>query len=274
MKIFIDSANVDEIREAISWGIVDGITTNPSLIKKAVNYFRDKGKVLSMDEYIKELVNISGSGHPVSLEVVHTDSQQMVDDGKKLFGKFNKFAENVVIKVPVNPSMSEDSGSDFDGLKAMRTLSSEGIPVNATLVMSPSQALLAAKAGATYVSPFAGRIDDFLRESASLDFKKEDYYPEGGLEYEENILIDEGIVSGVHLVETIKLIFDQYHLKTEIIAASVRNTRQAYELAETGVQIATIPFNVIRGMITHKKTFEGMRNFMRDTIVDYSELFK
>ncbi|MGB9694857.1 MAG: transaldolase family protein [Caldisericaceae bacterium] len=274
MKIFIDSANIEEIEEAISWGIVDGVTTNPSLIKKAANYFIERGKVISMEEYLKQLVKVSGPKRPVSLEVIHTDFEGIVSDAKKLFEKFNPVAQNVVIKVPVNPSVQKGGLNDFDGLKAIAVLSHEGIPVNATLIMNPTQAILAAKAGAFYVSPFAGRVDDYIRESAGIEFKKEDYYPEGGLEYEDSVLMDEGIVSGVHLVETIKVIFEHYSLKAEVIAASVRNVRQVYELAETGTEIATIPFSVIKRMVVHEKTYEGMRNFVKDTIVDYSELFK
>ncbi len=274
MKIFIDSANIDEIKEASSWGIVEGVTTNPSLIKKAVDYFREKGIVLSMEEYLSKLLEVAGAGHPVSLEVLGVTENQMTEEALIIFEKFNPIANNVVIKIPVNPETGEFTGHAFDGMKAIKKLNSMNIPVNATLIMSPTQALLAAKAGATYVSPFAGRIDDYLRVNASITFGKSDYYPEEGLDINNVVLSDEGIVSGVDLVASIKDILENYDMETQIIAASLRNARQVRELAEVGVHIATIPFEVIKELLSHPKTKEGMINFLKDKVKDYEEILK
>ncbi len=274
MKIFVDTANIDEIKEAFSWGIVDGVTTNPSLIKKAVNFYKEKGKSFTMEDYIKELLLTAGKGRPVSLEVIGNTEEDMYREANILFEKFNKFAENVVIKIPVNPETNENGTHNFDGLKVIKKLSDNSIPVNVTLIMSPVQALLAAKAGAAYVSPFAGRIDDFLRSRANITFEKHDYYPAEGLVMNEGVLNDNGIVSGVDLVASIVDIFENYDFKTKVLAASVRNARQVRELAEVGADVATIPFAVIKEMVLHYKTREGMEKFSKDTIPEYRDIFE
>ena len=243
MKIFIDTAELDEIKQAISWGIINGVTTNPSLIRRAVD--RRGGKI-SMEDYIKEIVKISPG--PVSLEVIGQTSEEMIRQGRLLHKKFSPFGE-VAVKIPINPSMKEDEGLDFEGLKAIRQLSMEGIAVNVTLIMTPEQALLAAKAGAAYASPFAGRIDDFIRANLGMkrgyDFQKEDYFDyellrrarekrlDKALESassirdiyksrEINSLLkqgqDNGIQSGVDLIARILRIYRAYGFKTEVIA--------------------------------------------------------
>jgi len=298
MKIFIDTAELDEIREAVSWGIVDGVTTNPSLIKKAVD---KRGGEISMEEYIKEIVKITPG--PVSLEVIGRTSEEMIREGRLLHEKFSPFGE-IAVKIPINPSMEENEGLDFEGLKAIKQLSKDGIAVNVTLIMTPEQALLAAKAGAAYASPFAGRIDDFIRTNLGMkrgrDFQKGDYFNyellrkarERKLEeamngtssireiYESkniDFLLkrgeDNGIYSGVDLVSRILRIYRAYGFKTEVIAASIRNPRQVREVAELGVHIATIPFDVLKDMVKHYKTMEGMRGFMDDVVPQYQKLF-
>ena len=299
MKIFIDTAELDEIKQAISWGIINGVTTNPSLIRRAVD--RRGGKI-SMEDYIKDIVKISPG--PVSLEVIGQTSEEMIRQGRLLHKKFSPFGK-VAVKIPINPSMKEDEGLDFEGLKAIRQLSMEGIAVNVTLIMTPEQALLAAKAGAAYASPFAGRIDDFIRANLGMkrgyDFQKEDYFDyellrrarekrlDKALESassirdiyksrEINSLLkqgqDNGIQSGVDLIARILRIYRAYGFKTEVIAASIRNPRQVREVAELGVHIATLPFDVLRGMIKHYKTAEGMRRFMDDVVPQYRTLFE
>jgi transaldolase len=276
MKIFIDTAEIEEIRTAISWGVVDGVTTNPSLIKKAVD--KRQGKV-SMAEYIEEIVKITPG--PVSLEVLGGTADEMVKQGKLLYKKFCPYG-NVAIKIPVNPSLQENDSLQFDGLKATRHLSNEGIPVNATLIMAPEQALLAAKAGAAYASAFAGRIDDYIRIKMGLklgtDFRKDSYFDAepARKDYEtKNVETrqDNGVWSGVDLVARILRIYQNYGFKTEVIAASIRNPRQAREVAELGIHIATLPFEVIQGMVTHVKTVEGMRSFTSDIVPPYRDLF-
>ncbi len=298
MKIFVDTAEIEEIKTAISWGIVDGVTTNPSLIKKAVD--RRQGKI-TMEEYIEEIVKISPG--PVSLEVLGGKCDKIIKEGRLLYKKFSKHGK-VAIKIPVNPSIQKNDGLEFDGLKAIKQLSSEGIPINVTLVMSPEQALLAAKAGATYVSPFAGRVDDYIRSKMGMrigkDFQKDSYFDtkriqmiaerkigdlidssrsvaeiyndvEGWKFWEQ--VQDNGVWSGVDLVAEILNIYRNYDIKTEVIAASIRNPRQAREVAELGVHIATLPFEVIQGMISHYKTMEGMQTFTADIVPPYQALF-
>ncbi|MEM2341307.1 MAG: transaldolase family protein [Candidatus Bathyarchaeia archaeon] len=298
MKIFIDSAEIEEIKRACEWGIIDGATTNPSLIKKAVD--KRHGKI-TMEDYIKEILRTVPG--PVSLEVIAVKADEMVEQAKLLYEKFSPYGE-VVIKIPVNPSLGDD-GLDFDGLRAIKQLSKQGIPVNCTLVMTPEQALLAAKAGATYVSPFAGRIDDYIRTKMGMrigvDFKKGDYFDYDlickirDLKLNETILghksisetyknqdvmsiihtsQDNGIISGVDLVAKIVKIYRNYGYKTQVIASSIRNARQVREIAEVGVDIATLPFEVILEMVRHYKTLEGMRDFMADVVPQYEEIFK
>jgi len=298
VKIFIDTADIDEIKLACSWGIVDGATTNPSLIKAAVD--RRGGKV-SMEDYIKEILEVVPG--PVSLEVIAVKAEEMVEQARFLHREFSAYG-NVVVKIPINPSLG-NSGLSFDGLKAIRQLGNEGIPTNATLIMAPEQALLAAKAGATYASPFAGRIDDYIRTNLGMrigvDFRKEDYFDSELLrrimaeKVRENlrrsssisdtyrdeevmniirVVQDNGVQSGVDLVGRILKIYRNYGYKTQVIAASIRNARQAREVAELGVDIATLPFYVLREMVQHHKTLEGMKNFIADVVPSYERFFK
>ncbi|MEM3145722.1 MAG: transaldolase family protein [Thermoproteota archaeon] len=295
MKIFIDTADIDEIKEACSWGIIDGATTNPTLIKQAIE---KRGGRVSMEDYIKEILKTVPG--PVSLEVIALRAEEMVEQAKLLYEKFSPYGK-VVIKIPINPSMGGD-GLDFDGLKAVKTLSKMGIPTNVTLVMTPEQALLAAKAGATYVSPFAGRVDDYIRSRLKIGFKKEDYFDYNLLNriaeekfkmmvrgrsesiselylsettrmFFENVK-DNGILSGVDLVRSILTIFRNYGFTTQVIASSMRNARQVREVAELGVHIATLPFYVIKEMIQHPKTLEGIRKFTEDIVPSYAQIFR
>ena len=208
MKFFIDTANVQEIREGILLGMVDGVTTNPSLVAKEKKGF---------DKVIRDILDIVDG--PVSLEVVSLDADGMVREGRKLA----KLGDNVVVKVP----MTEE------GLKATRTFAHDGIRVNQTLVFSPLQALMAAKAGAAYVSPFVGRLDDIAHD-------------------------------GMEIVEQIITIFDNYGYETEVIVASVRHPRHVLEAALMGADIATIPFKVIAQLAKHPLTDKGIEAFLAD----------
>ncbi len=271
MKIFIDSADVEEIQQAYRWGVVDGVTTNPSLLKKAVDRRVSEGTKLDMKGYVAQILETS-KGNPVSLEVTERSAEGMIAQGKKLYEMFNPIAGNVNIKIPVNPTLTDDEEGHFDGIKAIRALSSEDIPVNCTLVFTPEQALLAAKAGATYVSPFAGRIDDLLRKNAGMKFEKADYFAAEGHEKDGKVLSDDGIVSGIDLVRQCVDVLDYYGFETEVLAASLRNPRQVREAALVGADISTLPFAVIQDMLKHTKTFEGMKNFMNDIVQEYADL--
>ncbi|MFC2149482.1 fructose-6-phosphate aldolase [Candidatus Auribacterota bacterium] len=208
MKIFIDTANVKEIKEMNDMGVVDGVTTNPSLIAKEGRDF---------NSVIKEIVQIVDG--PISAEAVSLDSAGMVEEGRKL----SKIHKNIVIKVPTTP----------EGLKATKILEGEGIRVNMTLCFSSTQALLAAKAGASFVSPFVGRIDDISG-------------------------------NGMDLIRDIRQIYDNYGFKTEIIVASVRHPVHVVEAALIGADIATIPHKVIELMFRHPLTDKGIDKFMED----------
>ena len=299
MKIFLDTADLDEIKLACSWGVIDGVTTNPSLIKKAV---MKRGGKVTMEEYIKEILRITPG--PVSLEVIGLTAEKMVEQAKMLYRKFSPYGQPV-IKIPINPSFGDENNM-FDGLKAIRQLSRDGIPVNATLIMSPEQAILAAKAGATYASPFAGRIDDYIREQLGMKrgvhFQKSDYFDfdligklaENNLSriissknadslselYTDEEIVsatrlgnDNGIRSGVDLVRSIVKIFRNYGYKTQVIASSIRNARQVREMAEVGADIVTMPLYVLKQMIQHYKTLEGIKAFTADIVPSYAELF-
>ena len=267
MKIFVDSAELDEIKTAFSWGIVDGVTTNPSLIKKAVDA---AGKGIDMKDYIKKILETAGKGFPVSLEVIGLSEKDMYEQALKLYKMFNPLAGNVVIKIPFNPAFEENSDTKYDGLKVISKLAEKNIPVNCTLIFTPEQGLLAAKAGAKYISPFAGRIDDYIRKNAGVEFEKPDYYPAEGVGGRE----DNGIVSGVQLVAECVDILETYEMDCEVIAASLRNPRQVRECAFSGSHIGTIPFKVIEAMLQHEKTAEGVKKFTEDIVPEYSRIFK
>ena len=275
MKIFLDSAILNEIKDAMSWGVIDGITTNPSLIKKAAANLAgsDAG---NMESYIKQLLASAGRLCPVSLEVAGLKADEMIEQGKILYDLFDPVASNVVIKVPVCTVNSAGEGDPFAGIVAIEELSDEKIPVNATLIFTPEQALLAAKAGAEYVSPFVGRIDDRIRKSAEIDFDKTDYFPASGVMNDDDheMLTDHGLFSGIELVARTVDMFHQYSLECEVIAASIRNPVQVRELASVGSHIATIPFNVINDMIMHPGTRDGIDSFTGDLVEEYTELFE
>ncbi|MBF8437200.1 fructose-6-phosphate aldolase [Halanaerobiaceae bacterium Z-7014] len=209
MKLFIDTANIEEIKEINQWGILDGVTTNPSLIAK-------EGGV-EFEDVIASITEIVSG--PISAEVIGTTTEEMVEEGKRLAA----IADNIVVKIPLIPS----------GLNAVSQLSAEGIKTNVTLVFSANQALLAAKAGATYVSPFIGRLDDIGSE-------------------------------GVDILEDIVDIFYTYDLNTEVISASIRHPQHVLESARVGADIATIPYDVFKKMVVHPKTDEGLEKFLAD----------
>lgn len=276
MKIFIDSADIEEIRKAKSYGILDGITTNPSLIKKAVAKFSEiPGKrEFSMQDYIEEILKEAGKSRAVSLEIISNDYKSMVREAEKLYDRFNGIADNVYIKIPVNPSFEAGDSKHFDGIKAIKELSEKGIRINCTLIFTPEQALLAAKAGAKILSPFAGRVDDYIREKAGIKFEKWDYFPAEGIEKGGMVIDDNGIVSGIDLIYQCAEIIKYHGFKCEILAASMRNPRQVREAMLAGADIATLPFRVIEEMLYHEKTFEGMRKFTEDAVAEYRKLFE
>jgi len=218
MKFFIDTANINEIKEANDMGMVDGVTTNPSLIAKEGRDFEEIIKEICdiVDGPISAEVVVDG---PISAEVVSTDTEGMLEEARKL----SKIHNNIVVKIPML----------VDGLKATRKLTEEGIKTNVTLVFSPLQALMAAKAGATYVSPFIGRLDDISQE-------------------------------GLLLVEQIVEIYSNYAFDTEIIVASIRNPLHVLESALMGADIATIPFNVLSKLAAHPLTDKGLKAFLDD----------
>lgn len=208
MRIFIDTANLDHIREVNSWGILDGVTTNPSLIAKEGCAFEDR---------VNEICAIVDG--PISAEAVSMDADGMVREARKL----SKIHENVVVKIPMTA----------EGLKAVKVLSAEGVNTNVTLVFSPNQALLAAKAGATYVSPFIGRLDDISH-------------------------------TGMDLVRDIVEIFTIYGYETQVIAASIRHPVHVTEAALAGAHVATVPYDVLKKMLRHNLTDEGIKKFLAD----------
>jgi transaldolase len=278
MRIFIDSADIDQIKEAYAWGIVDGITTNPSLIKKAVENAKKKGDSASLETQIERILAVAGDT-PVSLEVIGTTEAEMTTQGLYLFDRFNGIAGNVVVKIPVNPGLEANAKVRFDALKSIKTLADRGIPVNTTLIFTAEQAMLAAKAGARYVSPFAGRIDDDLRAKFGLPGGKTDYFPILGKKVaqggdEDGFAHDGGTRSGVQLIEDCVQVFANYGFDCEVLAASLRNPRQVRECALAGADVATIPFDVLQLMLEHHKTVEGMKAFVADIVPEYADLFK
>ncbi len=208
MKFFIDTANIEEIKEINSWGILSGVTTNPSLIAKNGGVFED---------VVEEITSIVDG--PISAEVISTDLENILKEARAL----SKISKNIVVKIPIIE----------DGLKAVSILSKEGIKTNVTLVFSLSQALLAANAGATYVSPFMGRLDDIGK-------------------------------SGIEVVKDIQNAFLKYDYDTQIIAASIRHTSHVELVAKAGADIATIPYKIFKDMIKHDLTDKGLEKFLED----------
>lgn len=267
MKIFIDSAELWEIKKVYSYGVVDGVTTNPSLIKQAVDYLSKKGKKVDIVDYIKKILK-TAKETPVSLEVTEFECDKMVEQGRKLHDIFNPVAGNVYIKIPINPSFEGEKGREFEGVKAIRTLSHEGISVNCTLIFTPEQALMGAKAGAKIVSPYVSRVDDYIIKNHNLPLKKTDYFPMEGFEGKD----DNGIVSGIDLVGKTVGIFEKHNIKCEVLAASIRDVRQVREAALAGAHIVTVPLNVIKELLVHYKSQEGMRLFKQDTVPEYADM--
>ncbi len=208
MKIFLDTAHIPHIKEAAEWGVLDGVTTNPSLIAKEGRPF---------DDIVEEICSLVDG--PVNLEVVSEDSRGMISEARKLAA----IHRNVVVKVPMTP----------EGLKAAKALKEDGIRTNVTLVFSPNQALLAAKAGAYIVSPFIGRLDD------------------------------QGHV-GMEIIRQIVTIYDNYGFDTNLLVASIRNPVHVLEAAMAGAQISTLPYEVLRKMFMHSLTDVGLRRFIED----------
>ncbi len=268
MKIFIDSADLDEIKQFYAWGIADGITTNPSLMKKAVDKRVEGGETLDLEAYINEILTIAGST-PVSLEVTETTAEGMITQGKALYNKFSTKNNNVYIKIPINPAFSNEDDTHFAGIAAIKELKKDNIPINCTLIFTPEQALLAAKAGADFISPFCGRVDDYIRAQHELKFEKTDYFPRDGYQKDKKLIEDNGVVSGIDLVAQCVHIIKEYNLPSEILAASLRNPRQVREAALVGAHISTLPFTVVQDMLKHQKTYEGMKAFTKDIVPDY-----
>jgi len=208
MKLFIDTANVDEIREASKWGVISGVTTNPSLIAK------EGRELIDVINEITAIVNGS-----ISAEVIGLKAEEMIKEGEQ----FASLSDNITVKIPMTA----------EGLTAVSVLSKKGIKTNVTLVFSVNQALMAARAGATYVSPFVGRLDD-------IGF------------------------DGITLIKDVHQIFAQYALDTEIIAASIRHPMHVIEAAKAGSDIATVPFKVLKQMIIHPLTDIGIEKFLAD----------
>jgi transaldolase len=208
LKLFIDTANIDEIREAAAWGILDGVTTNPTLVAREGRSYRD---------VVEEICGIVSG--PVSAEVIATEADGMVREGRTLAG----IAENVVVKLPITP----------DGVKVCALFAEEGIPTNLTLCFSPVQALLVAKAGASYVSPFVGRLDDVGHD-------------------------------GMQVVREIVQIYDAYEFPTQVLVASVRHPQHVVEGALAGADVATVPFDVLKKLFHHPLTDIGLQRFIAD----------
>jgi transaldolase len=213
MKLFIDTADLNEIKEIASWGILDGVTTNPTLLAKS-------GR--SLQDVIDEIFTLVDG--PISLEVISEKAADMVTEAKQIISKVpQKYINNVAIKIPMTS----------EGLKAVKTLCKEGINTNVTLIFSANQALLAAKAGATFVSPFIGRLDDNGQE-------------------------------GMRVIEEIMEIFCNYDIPTEVIVASIRHPIHVIDAARLGADIATVPPEVLRKMMKHPLTDAGIKSFLKD----------
>lgn len=208
MRTFIDSAVIDEVQHADELGLVDGVTTNPSLVSSTDKEYRDI--VEELDEFVDG---------PISVEVIATDYEEMLEEGRE----YDTWGENIAVKLPMTR----------DGMRALQTLSAEGVQTNITLIFSANQALVAAKNGATMVSPFVGRLDDIGHD-------------------------------GIELIEEIRTIYDNYDIETDILAASLRHPKHVKEAAKAGADISTLPSDVADALVDHPKTDSGMESFLAD----------
>lgn len=273
MKFFVDSASLEDIQHAKECGVLHGVTTNPSKMKQAVDILAKSNKKITLTDYIKSILK-ECKGIPVSLEVIGDNHDDMLKEGLRLYKLFNSVAKNVYIKVPIDPSFDTKEHRIHDGVKTIHALASKGIPVNCTLIFTPEQALLAARAGARIVSPFAGRLDDHIRKSNKIKFKKTDYFPAEGMMKGKKLLQDNGVVSGVDLVAQCVQLVEASGTFCEVLAASIRNVRQLREVALVGAHIATMPLSILESSLTHPKTVEGMRNFTKDVTPSYAKIVR
>jgi transaldolase len=273
MKVFLDSAKLSEIEKAHSCGVLDGVTTNPTSIKNAMEDLKERGESLNIWEYTDRIL-MSSAGIPVILGVTESSYEGIANQGSALYYLFNPVAGNVYIKVPVNPSFEGECGRDLEGAAAIKTLSAAGIPVTATFIFTPEQALMAAKAGAKIVCLHAGKLDDHILARHDIIPNAAGCLPAEGLKTQTGVLDDNGIVSGVDLVKTTAALFKRYNLETQIMAASVRSVRQAREVALAGADIATLPLNLIESIMAHPKTREGMELFKQGILQEYADLTK
>ncbi|EQB65802.1 MAG: fructose-6-phosphate aldolase [Thermoplasmataceae archaeon] len=218
MKIFLDTANVDEIKKVRDWGLLDGVTTNPSLAAKEL------AKGISFKDLVAQILRETPG--PVSVEVVATDYDGMLKQALRI----GALADNAVVKIPMT----------LPGLKTIKTLTEKRIPVNCTLIFNPLQALFAAKAGAEYVSPFVGRLDDIGED-------------------------------GMSIIDEIKTIFVNYNIKTKILVASIRNPVHVLRSAIIGADVVTMPFDVVSKLTSHPKTDEGLKRFLDDWKKDFGD---
>jgi transaldolase len=218
MKIFLDTANVDEIKKVRDWGLLDGVTTNPSLAAKEL------AKGISFKDLVVQILRETPG--PVSVEVVATDYDGMLKQALRI----GALADNAVVKIPMT----------LPGLKTIKTLTEKRIPVNCTLIFNPLQALFAAKAGAEYVSPFVGRLDDIGED-------------------------------GMSIIDEIKTIFVNYNIKTKILVASIRNPVHVLRSAIIGADVVTMPFDVVSKLTSHPKTDEGLKRFLDDWKKDFGD---
>ena len=287
MELFIDTADLEEIRQAKETGLLNGVTTNPTLIAKALASLREKGKRKTEKEHLLDIFGIVGD-LPVSVEVVGFTPEEasnyksvvitadrLIREGEEKWQTYSGNGRKPVIKIPVCPAYGPEQSAVFDaGLKAIARLSEQRIPINTTLIFSPEQALAASWAGAEYVSPFVGRVDDKLAEMAGMKKKKEEYFPREGVKDSKGETVHmDGIVSGTDLVGKIVRIFENYAADARILAASLRNTRQVSEMMEVGADIATLPYEVfqrvVQGRPVHELTFKGMQGFSKDAADAY-----
>jgi len=210
----------------------------------------------------------------VILGITESSSSGIADQGRALFYLFNPVAGNVYIKVPVNPSFEGEYGREFDGIQAIKTLSAAGIPVTATFIFTPEQALMAAKAGAKIVCLHVGKLDDYILKQHGVSERCAEGLPVGGLKSGAGVFDDNGIVSGVDLIEKTADLFGKCRIGVEIMAASIRTPRQMREAALSGANIATLTVDMIRQIMSHSKTREGMELFKQGILQEYADLTK
>jgi len=273
MKLFLDSANIDEIKELNKYGLIYGVTTTVKSIKR---YVQKEEEDINLKKYMKSMLKINRK-IPFFFDINDINKETFLKNGKNLYEELRKHymfirISNLYMNVPIDFSFSYVP--DFNGLRMIRNFKENKIPVNASLITKPEQALLAAEAGAKFVTINIGDVDDFIRKSSKVKFKENDYFPAQGLKKRGKVIEDEGIVSGIDLVYECVALFKERKNGCKIIVSDIRNSKQLREAMFTGADYVSAPYSLIKEGLHHDQTVKSLISYTRNVFEDYLNLNK